>query len=109
MNTLRTRSSNPRRALAGASLIALLVVAPIRAYAGEGARTRPASSPHSSSQTAVKSKLRAGARSWWRRRWVLPAAGAAAFLAAMRIHEGSSHGPFGIDYRLKAQDNNGIF
>ena len=109
MNTLQTRSSNPRRSLAGAPLIALLVVAPIRAYAGEGAPTRPASSAHSSSQTGVKSKLRAGAHSWWRRRWVLPAAGAAAFLAAMRIHEGSSHGPFGIDYRLKAQDNNGIF
>ena len=109
MNTLRTRSSNPRRTLAGAPLIALLVVAPVLAYAGEGAPTRPVSSPHSSSQTDVKSKLRAGAHAWWRRRWVLPAAGAAAFLAAMRIHEGSSHGPFGIDYRLKAQDNNGIF
>jgi len=26
----------------------------------------------------------------------------------MRIHEGTSHGPFGIDYRLSKQDNNGI-
>ncbi len=46
---------------------------------------------------------------WWRRPWVLPTAGLVAFLTAMRIHEGTSHGPFGIDYRLTRQDKNGIF
>ena len=100
------RSSCPM----SAPLILLLLAAPIRAGAA-GRRTDGESSAGttSSAPATVASTLRLGAHAWWRKRWVLPTAAAVGFFAAMRIHEGTSHGPFGIDYPLKRQDNNGIF
>ena len=100
------RSSCPM----SAPLILLLLAAPIRAGA-VGRRTDGESSAGttSSAPATVASTLRLGAHAWWRKRWVLPTAAAVGFFAAMRIHEGSSHVPFGIDYPLKRQDNNGIF
>ena len=95
------------------SLLLLVVFLPPVACAGEPlpgadppAAAQPATATKPSRTRAFKLQLRDP--SWWRRPWVLPAAGLAGFLAAMRIHEGPSHGPFGIDYRLKQQDNNGI-
>ena len=54
-------------------------------------------------------KFKLPSHAWWLQPWALTTAGAVSFLAAMRIHEGTSHGPFGIDYRLKLGDQNGIF
>ena len=104
------RSRPILRALPVAPLLVLMVFAPIQAYAGNEARS-PDPPPASQAPTPPKKahKMQLGARAWWRKPWVLPTAGAVAFLTAMRIHEGSSHGPFGIDYRLKAQDKNGFF
>ncbi len=111
-----TSPSISRRSRALATpLLLLVVLLPRIAYAGEVAL---GNEPQAISRIATARKaspgnraprLRLPARAWWRRRWVLPTAGAAAFLAAMRIHEGTSHGPFGIDYKLKAQDKNGFF
>ena len=93
-----------------APLILLLLAAPIRASAlGRQTEGDSPVGPTSSAPTSVASTLRLGAHAWWRKRWVLPTAAAVGFFAAMRIHEGTSHGPFGIDYPLKKQDNNGIF
>ncbi len=99
-----------RRALPVVPLAVLMALAPMQAYAGSEPRSAdppPASKAPAPAKKAHKMQL--GAHAWWRKPWVLPTAGAVAFLAAMRIHEGSSHGPFGIDYRLKAQDKNGFF
>lgn len=108
---ITTRNTALRKLLPAVPLVMLQLCAPVRAVAGGATRSQSA---HSSTTTATSSpatgkKMHLGARAWWRKRWVLPTAGAVAFLAAMRIHEGSSHGPFGIDYKLKPQDNNGIF
>lgn len=54
-------------------------------------------------------KFRLPSHAWWLQPWALTTAGVVSFLAAMRIHEGTSHGPFGIDYRLKLGDQNGVF
>lgn len=90
-------------------LLVVVVFVPFIAQAA-GAPVRADSAPESRAPVPTKptTKLRLGAHAWWRRGWVLPTAGLVAFLAAMRIHEGTSHGPFGIDYRLTRQDNNGI-
>ena len=108
--TSRVLSARGLRCRQIATLPVLLVVflAPIARAAGSGSGTDPAPAAHAAGQSGVKHKLKLASHEWWRRPWVLPAAGLAAFLAAMRIHEGSSHGPFGIDYRLKAQDTNGF-
>ncbi len=92
-------------------LLTLAVLVPPAASAGDASSGAApvATSQTSTTHSKVATKLESGARTWWRRPWVLPAAGLVAFLTAMRIHEGTSHGPFGIDYRLKRQDNNGIF
>ncbi len=110
MNPLPTPTGRLQRTLTIGLLIPLIVTAPAQAYAGAATRSA-APEPAGSVRTSATSPktMHLGAHAWWRRRWVLPAAGAVAFLAAMRIHEGSSHGPFGIDYRLKIQDKNGIF
>lgn len=105
--------SQPRRALPATALALLLlplILEPMRAYAASKPASHAAArSSSSSTTTKAGHKFRLQSRAWWHQRWVIPAASAVAFLAAMRIHEGSSHGPFGIDYRLKATDNNGIF
>ncbi|MGC8521777.1 MAG: phosphatase PAP2 family protein [Steroidobacteraceae bacterium] len=91
-------------------LAVLIALTPMQAYAGNAPRSAgppPASKAPAPAKKARKMQL--SAHAWWRKPWVLPTAGAVAFLTAMRIHEGSSHGPFGIDYRLKAQDKNGFF
>ena len=100
-----------RRLLPAVPLVMLQLCAPVRAVAGAAPRNRsaPSSSAATTASSATGKKMHLGAHAWWRKRWVLPTAGAVAFLAAMRIHEGSSHGPFGIDYKLTPQDNNGIF
>jgi len=76
------------------------------------AESAPAGSSAPRTQTSANarsSKLHLHPKAWWQQHpWALPAIGLTAFLAAMRIHEGTSHGPFGIDYRLSKQDNNGI-
>ena len=65
--------------------------------------------PPSVQRGAGTAKKRVHPKVWWKQHpWALPAIGLTAFLAAMRIHEGTSHGPFGIDYRLTRQDKNGI-
>ena len=95
------------------SLLLLIVFLPPVTYAGEAP---PGADPAAASQSSTATKpsrtrafkLQLQDPAWWRKPWVLPAAGLVGFLAAMRIHEGPSHGPFGIDYRLKQQDNNGI-
>ena len=93
-----------------APLILLLLAAPIRASAlGRQTEGDSPVGSTSSAPASVASTLRLGAHAWWRKRWVLPTAAVVGFFAAMRIHEGTSHGPFGIDYPLKKQDNNGIF
>ena len=123
--TTRFTSARPAhpRPLATA-LLALLVafLAPVaRARADDGP---PAGSPSPASRSSTGTssspaqaqasahakarKFRLKPRAWWRRPWVLPTAGLVAFLTAMRIHEGTSHGPFGIDYRLTRQDKNGF-
>ena len=104
------RNSPFLRALPVVPLAVLMALAPMQAYAGNAPRSAgppPASKAPAPAKKARKMQL--SARAWWRKPWVLPTAGAVAFLTAMRIHEGSSHGPFGIDYRLKAQDKNGFF
>ncbi len=76
-----------------------------------GADPAPAgqSSPRSQAPDTRSAKMHLHAKAWWQQHpWALPAMGLTAFLAAMRIHEGTSHGPFGIDYRLSRQDSNGI-
>ncbi len=107
---LHTPARRLPHTLAVGLLVAFTVTAPAQAYAATSTRADSTETTHRSHTSArAQKKLHLGAHAWWRRRWVLPAAGAVAFLAAMRIHEGSSHGPFGIDYRLKMQDKNGIF
>ncbi len=118
--TTRSMAARRCRALTAGTALALLVLAPPLARAGDGS-SGPGAAPAPRAPTATQAPttrapsrsrprpLRLRAAEWWRRPWVLPTAGAVAFLAAMRIHEGPSHGPFGIDYRLKMQDNNGIF
>lgn len=109
-NPLHIRARRLQRTLTVGLLVALTVTAPARAYAATTNRAAPTGTTHRAHTSAsTHKKLRLGAHAWWRRRWVLPTAGAVAFLAAMRIHEGNSHGPFGIDYRLKMQDKNGFF
>lgn len=101
--------------ITAALLLALMTLAPAAHAGGAANGTHAPATPQYSSQAKTTSKisglkLHMHSRPWWKRhKWVLPAAGLAAFLGAMRIHEGSSHGPFGIDYRLKATDNNGVF
>ncbi|MHB1826207.1 MAG: phosphatase PAP2 family protein [Steroidobacteraceae bacterium] len=77
-----------------------------------GADPAPAGSSAPRTQASVNSrssKVHLHPKAWWQQhKWALPAIGLTAFLAAMRIHEGTSHGPFGIDYRLSKQDSNGI-
>jgi membrane-associated phospholipid phosphatase len=101
--------------LAAALLLLLGLLPPLACAASGPAGTDPpsvttASQPAIQSSTpmpaAPRIRLRSGA--WTRQRWLLPTASVVAFLAAMRIHEGSSHGPFGIDYSLKRGDT-GIF
>lgn len=108
---ITTRNTPLRKLLPAVPLVMLQLCVPVRAVAGGAPRSRSAhsSTTTSTSSPATGKTMHLGARAWWRKRWVLPTAGAVAFLAAMRIHEGSSHGPFGIDYRLKAQDKNGFF
>jgi undecaprenyl-diphosphatase len=106
---ITTRNTALRKLLPAVPLVMLQLCAPVRAVAGGAPRGRSTHSSTPTSSPATGKKMHLGARAWWRKRWVLPTAGAVAFLAAMRIHEGSSHGPFGIDYKLKPQDNNGIF
>ncbi len=115
MTTRITSTCRPRTRSIAWGVTLLLVLLPRIGRAGEGSPGANLSPPpHSSSapKTAPElhaSRFRLRAHAWWRRPWVLSTAGAVAFLAAMRIHEGSGHGPFGIDYRLKRGDNNGLF
>lgn len=90
---------------------------PVQSSAHAGRRqlgTDPAPARQSSARSPAAPDTRASKwpvhpKAWWQQHpWALPAIGLTAFLAAMRIHEGTSHGPFGIDYRLSKQDNNGI-
>ena len=114
MTSCSTSGSGRRAGPLTASLLALLVLLPPIAQARDAALdlSPPTLSP---SLTGTQAPAKPGALklqlqdpSWWQRPWVLPAAGLVGFLAAMRIHEGPSHGPFGIDYRLKRGDNNGF-
>ncbi len=111
-----TSNCRPRTRAAATALTLLLILFTRIGYAGDGppraeySAARQSTAAQAALEThASKTRLQAHAHGWWRRRWVLPTAAAVAFLAAMRIHEGSGHGPFGIDYRLKRGDNNGLF
>ena len=92
------------------SLVAHAAVEPPHTAAAPASHT-PIAKPASHTPTAKQAApgMRLPARAWYLRPWVLPTAGVVALLAAMRIREGSAHGPFGIDYKLKMQDRNGIF
>ena len=84
---ITTRNTALRKLLPAVPLVMLQLCAPVRAVAGGAPRSRSA---HSSTTTVTSSpatgkKMHLGARAWWRKRWVLPTAGAVAFLAAMRI------------------------
>ena len=115
MKTRFTSARRRRTRSAAATCSLLLMLLPRIGRAGEGppgADLSPApqaSTPTKTSRDVRASKFRLRTHEWWRRPWVLSTAGAVAFLAAMRIHEGSRHGPFGIDYRLKKGDNSGVF
>jgi len=102
--------ARPCAAVLLALMLGFLTPMALAGDAPAGAGSSPAPAPgRSAARDARAHKFRLRSRAWWRRPWVLPAAGVVAFLAAMRIHEGSSHGPFGIDYRLKRGDKNGFF
>lgn len=107
----RTAHASPFAAAPLALLLGFLT--PI-ALAGDatpaaGPSPAPASSTRTTARNTRTHEFQLRSRAWWRRPWVLPAAGVVAFLAAMRIHEGPGHGPFGIDYRLKRGDRSGFF
>ena len=109
--TIRFSAARARRTRSfAAALLQIAILLPLAAHAALEP-TRPAAAPVSHPARAKQAPpgMRLPARAWYRRPWVLPTAGVVAFLAAMRIHAGPAHGPFGIDYKLKMQDRNGIF